>query len=240
MTERVDKVNVYLRDSLNVGCLRGFTYFSLYPRVREELLVNIPLTPGNTTTTESFRRFGVISPTFDSSNESEEFNDPGSVVFLIGCYARYKHPYVWARSNLQTLSTLNVDPRLKTSTSREVPLELPSTSSWKDQSIRVWHIIAELVSFTLPVEAHTNLFKIDYAHFESMSPLEGSLAAASMAAFLKRIYLSNDRTADSVLKDLQWVISFHFNNVPLPKSINTTNQTLTQSHTTQTSIQNKT
>jgi len=70
---------------LFVGCLKGFSNFSLYARGREELLVTIPLDPA-TASSPSTRRDGVISPILssggESENDTEQFQNPDEVVFF--------------------------------------------------------------------------------------------------------------------------------------------------------------
>jgi len=138
----------------------------------------------------------------------------------VGAYARYKCPYVWVRSSHQRLHSSNVDPRLKGSLTKDAPLSLNSTNLWKTQPIKVWDIIAELVSLTIPVTPNANPFQIDRHQIEKLSPLEGSLAAAALATFLKKLYLTNEPYAEAILPDLEWALSFHFSALPSPtKSI---------------------
>ena len=50
--------------------------------------------------------------------------------FLIGCYTKYKSPFVWVRSNHSKLVE-----NLKINTNKDTPLELQTTSQWKNKSI---------------------------------------------------------------------------------------------------------
>eukprot|EP00058_Branchiostoma_floridae_P017829 XP_002603318.1 hypothetical protein BRAFLDRAFT_71388 [Branchiostoma floridae] len=72
------RLQAFLGEILRVGAIKGFQYFTLYLRGREELLCSI----------------------------INELKAPDQTLFLIAGYARYNCPYVWIRSHHHRLVNL--------------------------------------------------------------------------------------------------------------------------------------
>mmetsp|Transcript_31661 Transcript_31661/g.51100 ORF Transcript_31661/g.51100 Transcript_31661/m.51100 type:complete len:220 (-) Transcript_31661:205-864(-) len=203
----------FCKDSLRFGCLKGFKYFSLYLRGREELLVIVEnraqpgVTPRSNKASPKYASYfhpidNGLPPASPSERDPAEAS-PEETVFLIGGYARYKCPYVWLRSN---------HTRLRTSrgpADKDLPLKLSTTEGWKTTNAKVWEIVAELVSLnTQPCPE--NPFALDIAFIETLPPLERSLVCAGLVSFLRELYLSDASYSDLVYGDLCHIINSHF------------------------------
>eukprot|EP00741_Cyanophora_paradoxa_P021271 tig00021348_g20531.t1 len=130
----------FCKDSLRFGCLKGFKYFSLYLRGREELLVTVtnkaersdapfsPSKPSPSRATYFHSLDDGLPPASPSEREAADAAPSDETVFLIGGYARYKCPYVWLRSN---------HSRLRSSrgpADKDLPLKLQTTEQWRNNS----------------------------------------------------------------------------------------------------------
>jgi len=190
------------------GCLKGFKHFYVYPRGREELLLTVKVDP---------------STPRKPKNEVDDVESPTDVIFLIGAYTRYKCPYVWVRSHHTVL------PSGKPVESKDTPLDLHTTSSWKTGNIHIWDIVHELVplAFSSPIQNPFELDRTPLSHsLSSVHPepiithqpyyippkpdLVPFLVYGALANFLRKVYLANYPYADLLFRDLQWAFEQHF------------------------------
>eukprot|EP01111_Echinosteliopsis_oligospora_P006492 TRINITY_DN2065_c1_g1_i1.p1 TRINITY_DN2065_c1_g1~~TRINITY_DN2065_c1_g1_i1.p1 ORF type:complete len:233 (-),score=57.99 TRINITY_DN2065_c1_g1_i1:28-726(-) len=192
--ERTEKLTSFLRECLLFGCLKGFKHFTVYPRGREELLVHVISRPLTSSTAQIQRKQDIDS------------HDGDDVVFLIGAYARYKCPYVWVRSKHTTL------PNGRPVPTKDVPLDLSSTSSWKlDGNVHLWDIIAEIIpmAFETPI---INPFEVSRSYKYTSASMFDSLSCGSLSHFLRKVYLTtNFPYADKIYNDLQYMLESHYN-----------------------------
>lgn len=231
--QRNEKLMMFLRECLTMGCLRGFYYFELYSRGREELLVTVtcgkdpvfPVQSGPSALVSPIvganhkarfkplvsgdARFPPASP---STRDAEMMRQ--DAVFLLGGYARYKCPFVWVRSNHTRLlylkhQNLGNDKQV----TKDTPLDLRSTNEWKSGNVRAWDIIEEIVMATV-LPSPRNPFKVDFAKLEAMPPLDRTLAAASLVNFLKRVHLRPSPYEEDVFNDIQTLLDLHFGQMP--------------------------
>jgi len=209
--ERNEKLAGFLKDCLAVGCLRGFYYFELYCRGREELLVTVkagvdgPVFPSPSSNTIPVLEGG-LPPASPCAKDSEQMSQ--DAVFLIGGYARYKCPFVWVRSNHTQL----LGPEKQSS--KDTPLDLKTTANWKYGDIKVWDIIGEIV-LAIAHPPSGNPFKIDFGKLESMPLLDRTLAAGALAFFFRRMNMKNYPYSEEILNDTQKLLDLHFANLPL-------------------------
>jgi len=196
----------FLRDALKLGCVKGFKWFSLYLRGREELVVTIK--NGSIEGETDARR--IVSSLVDDESHPpaspftaempELMTKDESTVYLIGGYARYKCPFVWLRSK---------NHRLRGVVDKETPLRLETTENWKAGGVKVWDIIAELVSITTrPVPP--NPFEVDFAAFDGMAPFDLCMASAAAVNFLRKLYITDNECSPAIYEDLQRLLALHF------------------------------
>ncbi|CAG8633722.1 4502_t:CDS:2, partial [Cetraspora pellucida] len=192
------RLSAFLADCLSAGCLKGFKHFEVYLRGREELLLRVYIDGQKRNSTEEscrlkynslslakFQSNALFSPktrrTLSNGSEFLEMTLPPSSpldeelekdesnhVFLIAGYARYKCPYVWLRSNHKRLIQLQDDQKLET----DNPLKLDTIAAWKTQDIKLWDIIAEVITLSLSPPPE-NPFEINHAYYDTL-PLEES------------------------------------------------------------------
>ncbi|XP_072034055.1 uncharacterized protein [Amphiura filiformis] len=233
------KLQNFLTEMLRVGCVRGFKYFSMYMRGREEMIctvLNEPLTPTSAspamgTTSEGHFNFegsftssdlpfeqlsGLgymdvgLPPASPSEREIIPMTDDRTV-FLIAGYAKYSCPYVWVRNNHERLVKLKDGDSSKPSISRDSPLKLKSTSHWNDKDIRIWDVLGELVKLSSLPSPH-NPFAVDLEYFTSLPVNERIVASAAMVHFLQcvLIYAGNKSYSGLVADDLREITKHHF------------------------------
>jgi len=152
---------------------------------------------------------GGVPPASPSAQDAEMlFQD---AVFLVGGYARYKCPFVWVRSNhtklIDSINSSNI------STSKDTPLELKSTNTWKTENIYLWNIVEELIQNTLQPPPK-NPFKVDIHKIESMPLVDRTLNAMALTNFLRKVYAQNVPYKEEVLQDIETLIDIHFAGLP--------------------------
>jgi len=229
-TERNEKLGIFLKDCLFMGCLTGFSYFDLYSRGREELLVTVktslfPPLPFFDPSPENVTNFGKPLSTMESglppaspcAKDAEQLSQDS--VFLIGGYARYKCPFVWLRSNHSKLLAPSSAPSSplaskSPSSSKDTPLELSTTAKWATSTVKVWDVVEELVNSSM-VPPPTNPFKIDFNKLEALPLVQKSLVAGSLVLFLKKIFMKDPPYSELVFQDIQKLLDVHFSTMSL-------------------------
>eukprot|EP00163_Fabomonas_tropica_P010857 TRINITY_DN2114_c0_g1_i2.p1 TRINITY_DN2114_c0_g1~~TRINITY_DN2114_c0_g1_i2.p1 ORF type:complete len:263 (-),score=21.90 TRINITY_DN2114_c0_g1_i2:201-989(-) len=222
----------FCKEALRLGSLKGFAYFRMYLRGREELVITIKNTsvPDSTFTQSNypgeaasplsgpnfkFLQDGVppASPSSDpNTTESPRDKDDSETagenetVFLLGGYARYNCPYVWLRSS----PNKRAQPR---KAERDLPLKLNTTQHYKRSPAKIWDIVAELVGLNV-VPQPSNPFALDHEVMDSLPTNERVLNAGAMAGLLQEIYLTNVPYADLLLPDLNKCLEDHFTLLP--------------------------
>lgn len=210
-----------------MGCVRGFCYFSLYLRGREELLVSVQPTrspDGNDDAPFLMRAgssAGGSTPLFDATGvrlppaSPADARTPASrsdatTVFLVAGYARYKCPFVWLRSKTHRLRGVSPDIGL------ESPLQLKTTDAWAESNIRVWDIIEELVHITFASSLPTNAFAMDARFFAALEPFERFLATGAALNMLRKLYLvrTDQPCAAGIAEDMRVLARMHYDDAP--------------------------
>ncbi|XP_065840493.1 uncharacterized protein [Oscarella lobularis] len=145
-------------------------------------------------------------PPASPSDREIDSTDDDLTMFLIAGYSRYNCPYVWVRSNHERLVRLSGE----TPSAKDNPLKLDSTSRWSEEDIKIWDIVAELVSIcTMP--APKNPFAVDIEYFQSLPLAESVLATGAMANFLRTVLAHKEHFYDAkMFEDLTMVTQKHF------------------------------
>lgn len=235
------KINGFLSDLLRFGCLRGFKYFSMHMRGREELVVHIMNAPQSISPVHS------PSTSFSSSMAHELPRNQNSLMISATTQRRLSG-YGYINVGLPPASPCereivmpeehstvflvalydryhcpyvwvrsNHDRLVRLSgeeqTEKDNPLKLRSTTAWASQDIRVWDVIAELVDIcTIP--APINPFALEHGYFETLPLLESLSATGAMLYFLQRILDGRMHRYDSqVRQDVDLLCARHFRDV---------------------------
>ncbi|KAG0051731.1 hypothetical protein BGZ83_003349 [Gryganskiella cystojenkinii] len=226
------RLSTFLSECLLVGTLKGFYYFEVYLRGREELLLQVyndikPVSngisnstqpnsitlaksrPTNILSTRTLRSLKLSSsksaPPPLSPIDTELEKDESRATFLIAGYPRYKCPYVWLRSNHKRLIQNNNDQKFEAND----PLKLSTISSWRTDDIRLWDIMAEIITLTLS-PSPINPFRINHAYFDTLPLEECVVATGAMMDFLRRVYMKDTPYTDSVYTDIKYLQKLHF------------------------------
>eukprot|EP00731_Ephydatia_muelleri_P030347 Em0021g870a len=180
-----------MNDMLKVSCVKGFKYFVMHIRSREEMICSIinepsvPIllsasnSPSNSFSAQEKRSplimsqkqqkrlsgYGFINvglpPASPSGSEGDENDD--YTMFLLAAYSRYNSPYVWIRTNHSHLVKLATPD----SPEKDYPLLLKTTSQWAEKDVKVWHVLAELVHICC-TPSPPNPFAVDFDYFDSL------------------------------------------------------------------------
>ncbi|CAG8491708.1 6761_t:CDS:2 [Funneliformis caledonium] len=237
MKSETIRLSVFLADCLSVGCLKGFKHFEVYLRGREELLLRVYIDSNNKTKSNlesnrlnynslslaksqsnalfspKTRRTNFLSNGFDmdiilppsSPLDKDLEKDETNHAFLIAGYARYKCPYVWLRSNHKRLIQLQDDQKLET----DNPLKLDTIAAWKARDIKLWDIIAEVITLCLD-KAPENPFEIDHSYYDTLPIEEMAVSTGAMVDFLQKVYLNDTPYASNVFEDIKQLQQRHF------------------------------
>ncbi|XP_070538099.1 uncharacterized protein [Ptychodera flava] len=225
------KLQAFLNEMLRIGTVRGFKYFVMYMRGREEMICRVqnePLTPSESEQStpvkfsfsgslnaanmpfDDLSGFGHIDVGLPPASPVEREivpSDDNSTLFLVAGYARYGCPYVWVRSNHERLVKLSGDD----SFTKDSPLKIKSTTTWLEKDTKIWDIIAELVKIaTLP--SPRNPFAVDMEYFDQLPFMERILATGAMVNFLQKVldYHPDKPYIGLVSEDLAEVTKKHF------------------------------
>ncbi|KAF9353279.1 hypothetical protein BGX34_011656 [Mortierella sp. NVP85] len=138
--------------------------------------------------------------------DTELEKDESRVTFLIAGYPRYKCPYVWLRSNhKQLIQNNNSDQKIEAND----PLKLLTISAWRTDDVRLWDIMAEIITLTLS-PSPINPFRINHAYFETLPLEECVVATGAMMDFLQRVYMKDTPYTDAVYSDIKHLQKLHF------------------------------
>ncbi|KAG0262878.1 hypothetical protein BG011_009586 [Mortierella polycephala] len=214
------------------AAFKGFYYFEVYLRGREELLLQVyndtkppsnglgnnaqpnsvslaKSRPTNILSTRTLRSLKTSSPKPAppplSPIDAELEKDESRATFLIAGYPRYKCPYVWLRSNHKRLIQNNHDQKFETND----PLKLTTISSWRTDDIRLWDIMAEIIALTL-TPSPINPFRINHSYFEALPLEECVVATGAMLDFLQKVYMKDTPYTDAVYADIRHLQKLHF------------------------------
>ncbi|KAI1319540.1 hypothetical protein EDD11_003810, partial [Mortierella claussenii] len=210
----------------------GFYYFEVYLRGREELLLHVyndikspsnglgsasqpnsitlaKSRPTNILSTRTLRSLKLSSPRPTppplSPIDTELEKDESRATFLLAGYPRYKCPYVWLRSNHKRLIQNANDQKVEAND----PLKLTTISAWRTDDIRLWDIMAEIITLTLS-PSPINPFRINHAYFEALPLEECVVATGAMMDFLQRVYMKDTPYTDAVYADIKHLQKLHF------------------------------
>ncbi|KAF9949061.1 hypothetical protein BGZ65_007624 [Modicella reniformis] len=200
--------------------MQGFYYFEVYLRGREELLLHVysdirppsngfggNVQPNSITLAKSRLKLNSPRPTPPplSPVDTELEKDESRVTFLLAGYPRYKCPYVWLRSNHKQLIQNNNDQKIEAND----PLKLLTISAWRTDDIRLWDIMAEIITLTLSLSP-VNPFRINHVYFETLPLEECVVATGAMMDFLQRVYMKDTPYTDAVYSDIKHLQKLHF------------------------------
>jgi hypothetical protein len=162
MSRKDKRMDSFALEAFRLGALRGFKHFEVELRGREELLVTVHLGAGS-------RDYWVppFEPLVDDEAEPlppaspceredrrAQWRQSRHLVFLIGGYAHYAVPLVWVRAGHALLGGFSqLD-------SYDTPIALASTAVWAERTVRVWEVVAELVT-AVACPAPSNPFELD-------------------------------------------------------------------------------
>eukprot|EP00731_Ephydatia_muelleri_P036017 Em0192g7a len=223
-----------MNDMLKVSCVKGFKYFVMHIRSREEMICSIinepsvPIllsasnSPSNSFSAQEKRSplimsqkqqkrlsgYGFINvglpPASPSGSEGDENDD--YTMFLLAAYSRYNSPYVWIRTNHSHLVKLATPD----SPEKDYPLLLKTTSQWAEKDVKVWHVLAELVHICC-TPSPPNPFAVDFDYFDSLHLSERALASGAMVRFLQQVLANGPHSYDrKVHSDLLKIAQRHF------------------------------
>ncbi|KAF9133016.1 hypothetical protein BGW39_010806 [Mortierella sp. 14UC] len=214
------RLSTFLSECLLVGTLKGFYYFEVYLRGREELLLHVyndikPPSNGLTNNTQpssislAKARLKLNSPKKTpeplSPVDTDLEKDESRATFLIAGYPKYKCPYVWLRSNHKRLIQNSHDQKFETND----PLKLSTISSWRTDDVRLWDIMAEIITLTLS-PSPVNPFRINLAYYETLPLEECVIATGAMLDFLQRVYMKDTPYTEAVYADIRHLQKMHF------------------------------
>ncbi|KAM9718289.1 uncharacterized protein ACNS7B_021652 isoform 2-T2 [Menidia menidia] len=109
-------------------------------------------------------------------------------LFLLAGYVRYGRPYAWIRSNHERLVTIGGADSLV----RDTPMRLRSVSDWQTRGVRVWDVVAELVSLCT-VPPPSNPFALDTRYLKGLPPPERLLVTGALLSFLETYLVYGNR-----------------------------------------------
>ncbi|KAJ2825312.1 hypothetical protein GGI24_003195 [Coemansia furcata] len=223
------RLSQFMADCMSVGALRGFTHFSVHIRSREEIILRIhrntthsDLMPiSSLTISEHAERLQATEETRslmarpspmalppDLSDDALE-GDATGVNFLVAGYPRYKCPYVWLRTDHDSL----IVPSEEGLVERDVPLRLESIDCWRLYDIRPWDVMVEVICTAMAPHPPENPFAVDYGYFEKIPVEERVVATGAVLEFLRRVYLRHYFFSDVVMADIRRLQKIHFRDI---------------------------
>ncbi|KAJ1965940.1 hypothetical protein GGI12_000418 [Dipsacomyces acuminosporus] len=235
--KELTRVGQFMSDCMGVGGLRGFSYFSVYIRSSEEIIVRVyrggqkpkatgkmPLSSATIcddienmdklqATEESkqtilLSKGGNIDLPFDLSDKAME-DDKGGINFLIAGYPRYRCPYVWLRTDQASLIVAGESQK---DAQKDIPLYLEAVRCWQQYDIRPWDVLVEVICTAINPPPD-NPFAIDYEYFDKITVEERVVLTGAMLEFLRRVFLRHYFFSDIVLADIQKLQKMHFSDI---------------------------
>ncbi|KAG1173990.1 hypothetical protein G6F70_003343 [Rhizopus microsporus] len=171
------RLSWFLQECLTLGTLRGFRHFDTFMRGREELVLRVyPITQSPTCST-------LLPPEIDSR----------SMLPLPELISPLDEDLGRLRSHKELL----IEPN---ESDKENPLQLITTDEWKIKDIKLWQIVAEIISLTIHAD---NPFEINFDFLEQLPVQESRLLNHSLLKFLETVYIqSDDPFVDRVYQDI--------------------------------------
>ncbi|ORX63814.1 hypothetical protein DL89DRAFT_298043 [Linderina pennispora] len=169
----------------------------MYIRSREEVIMRI------------YRRDGVSKQTKPPTKNLED--DKDGISFMLAGYPRYRCPYVWPKTDHESLLHTGRNQRL----GRDLPLKMETVETWRVFDIRPWDILVELI-VTAVNPPPENPFLVDHDYFDALPIEERVVVTGAMLEFQRRIYLRHYYSANmhrhfrdiNTLREYQQSMSF--------------------------------
>ncbi|XP_078379583.1 uncharacterized protein LOC144662607 isoform X2 [Oculina patagonica] len=237
--EEKKRLQGFLNEMLRGGCLKGFKYFALYLRGREELIcrvLNEPMSPEiwsyYSSANSEKRRRGTSSFNFDNVTSLPR-NDLSGYGFMdIGLPpASPSDKDIDLKDDKSTLFLIAAYARYSCpyvwvrsnherlvafsgdsgkEKQKDSPLKLKSTAEWKQRDTKLWDIIAEVVKLCM-YPAPLNPFAVDFKYFEGLPLVQRVITTGAMAHFLQKVVASGDHAYNArVFDDLGEITRRHF------------------------------
>ena len=211
-------MELFAKDCLRLGCLKGFVHFNFYLRGREELLVVVHSVgaaaaggPGTQEGGGGLRSDqqgapvsngqGGISFLSSHVSPSKTFDEggvpPASPASNEMSSEDNPDDVVflvggYARYKCPYVWLRSPHPAFQGKVSenaKDLPLQLKTTDSWKKARIRVWDIIAELCQRCIEPPPE-NPFEVDWSVYERMTRLERTVGLGALCSFMRDVVLA--------------------------------------------------
>lgn len=189
----------FLSTCHSFATLRGFKHFETSIRGREEITVTVKSAP-----TTQFAELDARNEWRPASPCCREIvpQEEGRVRFLVAAYVKYKRPLVWLRGHHEKM--------MQKREAKDSPVYLNCLTENRtngqgieqDNSVRIWHIIQELVQLLTGLE---NAFEIDWPLLDAMNDEERVLYTSGLISFFAS---SAENEFNS--QDLKKLISMHY------------------------------
>ncbi|KAJ1941875.1 hypothetical protein EC988_006645 [Linderina pennispora] len=144
---------------------------------------------------------------FDMSDKNLE-DDKDGISFMLAGYPRYRCPYVWPKTDHESLLHTDRNQRL----GRDLPLKMETVETWRVFDIRPWDILVELI-VTAVNPPPENPFLVDHDYFDALPIEERVVVTGAMLEFQRRIYLRHYYFSNMVLDDIKKLQHRHFRDI---------------------------
>lgn len=214
------RMDAFNRECVRFGVLRCFKHFDLYVRGREELVVivqgtapaaggssNIPTSRTPRGTEYSDLDFADFAPASPCEREELHLTDNDIAIYLIGAYRHYGRPFVWLRVGHEAVPAVGRGRKGM----RDVPLTLASTARWEDDAdplLHPWEVVEELVNISLE-SCVENALAVDLDALAGLPHHDRLLASATLARFLRQVYILHPKMGAVVERDYLAVLDVH-------------------------------
>lgn len=231
-----NRLAAFLQDCLSVGSLKGFKYFEVYLRGREELILRVyndrlegladgkgPLPtrqqPNALSLAKSHNKLFLSAKTQKALNLTslQVGLPPASPCDNELEKDTTKTAFLiagYARYKCPYVWLRSNHKRLiKLQENQQIeednPLRLESVANWKTYDIKAWEIISEVISLALSPPPE-NPFTIDHTYFDSMPMEESIVCTGAMIEFLQKVFIKDTPYSEMVLRDIGLLQQRHF------------------------------